>query len=238
MKKRMKKHGFLVMALVTLAPLAALAGGADDPLLAKLMVDRLEARDGEEASAALWEADAWIGRDIDKLWIKASGESVDGGTVASEVDLLYSRAISPFWDLQAGFRRQFEPGPSRDWVGAGFRGEAPYLLETDINLFVDKDSQAELRIEFEYEYMLSRRWVLLPALEGSLFSKNEPELGIGSGLASLELGLRLAYEINRQIAPYLGVQYEKQFGNTADYSEAAGDPDSETFWVAGLGFWF
>jgi len=238
MKKRMKKNLSLALMLVALAPAAALAGGADDPLLTKLMVDRLEARDGEEDSVALWEADVWIGRDIDKLWIKTSGESVDGSTVASEIDLLYSRAVTPFWDLQAGFRRQFEPGPARDWVGAGFRGEAPYLLETDINLFVDKDSQAELRIELEYEYMLTRRWVLLPTLEGSLFAKNEPELGIGSGLARLELGLRLAYELNRQIAPYLGVQYERQFGNTADYSEAAGDQSSETFWVAGLGFWF
>ena len=238
MKLKMKSMIPCLLAIGTLAPLTATAGGPDDPMLGKIIVDRLELRDTEEGSLSVLEVDAWLGRDLNKLWVKASGERFDGKTTASEIDLLYSRAVSPFWDLQMGLRHQSEPSPSSDWAGIGFKGEAPFLIETDINLFVNDDSQAELRVELEYEYMLSRRWVLLPSLESSLFADDDPDRGIGSGLSSMELGLRLAYEVNRQLAPYLGVQYERQFGNTADYAEAAGEDSSETQWVAGLGFWF
>ncbi len=238
MKTHFRKTLTPLMLMTALLPLPILAGGPDDPLLFKFMADRLELRDGSEGSLQSWEVDAWAGKDLNKLWIKMSGERADGTVLSSEVDLLYSRAVAPFWDLQLGLRHQSRPGPSQDWVGLGFKGEAPYGIETDINLFVNEDSLAELRIELEYEYMITRRWVLLPSLEASLFSDDDATRGIGSGLSSMELGLRLGWEMRREFMPYLGLNLEQSFGNTADQLEAAGEDSIDTQWVAGISFWF
>ncbi len=238
MKNCIKTFSPLLLVAAFSLPLNAHAAGGDDPLLIKFQVDRLERRDSSDQTLTAWEIDAWVGKDLNKLWIKSRGERASGETTDNEIDLLYSRAVSPFWDLQLGLRHQFDPNPSQDWVGLGFKGEAPYLIESDISLFVNEDNLAELRMEFEYEYMLSRKWVLLPTLDASFFSDDDATRGIGSGLSTMELGLRLAWEMRRDFSIYAGVNLEKAFGNTADLLEAAGEDDSETQWVAGVGFWF
>jgi len=56
---------------------------------------------------------------------------------------------------------------------------------------------------------------------------------IGSGLSSIEAGLRLRYELKREFAPYIGVTWGKTFGNTQDYT-----PVNETDFLLGVRFWF
>ena len=228
----MKIITFLLACLLAVASFSSSAGGvSDDPLLMYFKADKLEWRDSDEGDLLVWELDAWIGKDLNKLWIKSRGEHLDSDTERSEIDVLYSRAISPFWDLQMGLRHEFRPKPTQDWLGFGFKGIAPYLFEVDTNIFVNDDSQINARLEIEYEYMLSQKLVLVPNLELSIYSDNDNDREIASGLSLAELGLRLHYEIKRDFSPYIGINFEKKFGN----SEV--EESSESQLVLGLSFW-
>jgi len=216
-----------------------LASMEDDPLLYMVKVDQLEARDSDdEGSLTAWEGHLWIGKDLNKIWIKTEGEHSSEGTESAEFQLLYSRAIDPNWDLQVGFRHDTDPDPERNWAVIGFNGVSPYWFEIDAALFVEEDGQESLRFEAEYEFMLTQKWVLSPEIEINWFSEDDDELGIGSGLADIEAGLRLRYEISREFAPYVGINYERLLGDTEDIAEAADEDTSETQLVAGLRFWF
>ncbi len=219
--------------LMAMAPLACFAGGmSDDPLVTMLKVDKLEWRDSDEGNLLVWELDAWIGKDLNKLWLKSSGESLDGDVQSNSVDLLYSRAISPFWDLQLGLRHEFKPEPSEDWVGLGFMGIAPYLFEVDANIFINQDRVLNARIAADYEYMLTQKVILIPNIDLSIYSDDDNARGIVSGLATAEIGLRLHYQIKREFSPYIGFNFEKRYGNSVIQGS------SETQLVAGLSFWF
>ena len=61
---------------------------------------------------------------------------------------------------------------------------------------------------------------------------------LGSGLSSATFGLRLRYEIRREFAPYVGVQWTQTYGQTADYLRAAGEKTGDTVFVAGIRLWF
>ena len=219
--------------LMAIAPLTSYAGGiSDDPLLTMVKADKLEFRDSDEGNLLVWEFDAWAGKDLNKFWLKVTGESVDGDVESNEVDLLYSKAIAPFWDLQMGLRHEFKPQPTDDWLGIGVMGVAPYLFEVDANVFINEDSNINARLDAEYEYMFTQKVILIPNFEMSLYSDDDNARGIVSGLASAELGLRLHYQIKREFSPYIGINYEKKFGNSVI------EESSESQLLAGLSFWF
>lgn len=75
-------------------------------------------------------------------------------------------------------------------------------------------------------------------MEINLFGKDDPENGLGSGLTNMSAGLRLRYEFSRQFAPYIGLEWSRSFGDTADYLQAAGKDKSSSQVLAGLKFWF
>lgn len=105
-------------------------------------------------------------------------------------------------------------------------------------MFVGEAGIIGLRTQFEYELLLTQKWVLTPELEANFFSKNDDAVGLGSGLSDVTLGLRLRYEIKREFAPYIGVEWGKHFGDTADFAREDGERTSDTKWVAGLRIWF
>jgi len=214
------------------------AAAEDDPLLYMFKADQLEWRDGDEENIGSFKGHLWAGKDLNKLWIKSEIEVTEDETEKSEWQLLYSRAIDANWDLQVGWRHDFKPEPERNWLALGFYGVSPYWFEIDSAIFVEEDGQVNLRLEAEYEFMLTQKWVLSPKIEMNWFSKDDDDLDIGSGLADLEAGLRLRYEITRQIAPYIGINYERLFGNTKDKVDAAGEETSDTQAVVGIRFWF
>ncbi|HDK37513.1 MAG TPA: copper resistance protein B [Thiolapillus brandeum] len=233
----MKKINTMMLALAFSG--SVLAGGMnDDPFLFMLKVDKLELRDTDEGTAVVWDAQAWAGRDLNKLWIKTEGESGEEGTEEGNVEVLYSRAIAPFWDLQAGWRHDFRPTPTRDWFAFGAKGLAPYLFEVDATAYVGESGRLAAALSVEYEYMFTQKLILSPELEMNLYSKDDEETGVGSGLSDLEFGLRLRYEIVREFAPYIGVNWWNKFGNAADYAEAEGGKTSDVEFVAGFRLWF
>jgi copper resistance protein B len=58
--------------------------------------------------------------------------------------------------------------------------------------------------------MFSQKLILSPEIEVNLFNKNDELTGVGKGLSSIEAGLRLRYEITREFAPYIGINWEKK----------------------------
>jgi len=230
----------LVATLICLFTSAsALAHGrSDDPVLGKLMINQFELRPGDGPDPVVFEGQGWVGKDLHKLWIKADVEYVDSKTEEAEFQFLYSRAIAPYWDFQAGLRHDDRPKPKRDWLALGFEGLSPYYFEVDAAAFIGEDGRTALRLEGEYEILFTQKLILTPEVEINFYGKNDPETGVGSGLSDMQLGLRLRYEIRREFAPYIGINWIKKFGNTADFARAEGEDTSDTRIVAGVRAWF
>ena len=205
----------------------------------KLMLDRLEYRAGRGGDAYHWEGEGWIGGDINRLAFKSEGEGKTGGRLEhAEVQALYSRAIDPWFNLEAGVRQDFGPDPDRTYVVAGIDGLAPYWFEVSAQAFLSNKGDGHLRLEASYDQRITQRLILQPAAELNFSAQNVPELGIGSGLSDVELGLRLRYEIAREFAPYAGVNWERRLGGTARMARASGDNASVASFVMGVRFWF
>lgn len=214
------------------------AMGEDDPLITKVMIDQLEKRITDGEDPLVLEATVWIGKDLNKLVIKADVEQVNGETEELELQALYSRAIAPFWDFQIGVRQDQKPTPSREWLAIGFQGLAPYWFEIDTTLFIGDKDQVGLRFSAEYEWMLTQRWVLSPEVEFNFHSKSEQVRGIGAGLTDSQVGLRLRYEIRREFAPYIGINWNKKYGDTASFAKIDGEKASDAQFVVGIRSWF
>ncbi|MEC3908954.1 copper resistance protein B [Sphingobium sp. CR2-8] len=205
----------------------------------QLMIDRLEYRTQKGTDGYAWEGEGWIGGDINRLAIKSEGEGDVGGRLESaELQALYSRAIDPWWNIVAGVRQDFRPQPQRTYATIGIEGLAPYWFEVEAQAFLSDKGDAHLRIEGSYDQRITQRLVLQPAAEVNIAAQDVPELGIGSGLSNIELGLRLRYEFAREFAPYIGVNWERSIGDTARYARAAGEGASATSLVMGIRFWF
>lgn len=226
------------MAALMLLSTTTQAASKDDPILAKVMINQLEVRSTDGPDPRVLEAQAWIGQDLNKLWLKADVEYVDGHTEEAEIQALYSRAIAPYWDFQVGWRHDSRPKPNRDWLAIGFEGLAPYWFEIDAAAFIGESGQVGARLEAEYEVMFTQRWVLSPELKVNLHTRNDEATGTGSGLSDTELGLRLRYEVRREFAPYIGVNWTKKYGNTADFARDEGEDTDDVQFVAGVRAWF
>ncbi len=203
----------------------------------KVMVSlgELQIRNGENGYR--WEGEAWVGGDINRFVAKTEGEGA-GELESAEVQALYSRAVSPYFDLQAGLRQDFQSGPKRTYATVGFEGLAPYWFETSGALFLSNKGELLGRLEGTYDLRLTQRWILQPRIEANLSGQDIPDLGLGSGVSNIELGLRLRYEIKREFAPYVGVSLDSKFGGTADYARALGKDDHATSFVIGVRAWF
>lgn len=205
----------------------------------KVMIDRLEYRAVDGRDGYAWEGDAWYGGDYDKLWLKTEGEGSFGDALeAAEVQALFSRALDPWFNLQAGVRYDIRPKPDRAHLAVGVQGLAPYWFEVDVAAFVSDKGDVTVRLEAEYDQRLTNRLILQPRVELDLAAQDVPELGIGAGLSSLEAGVRLRYEIVPEFAPYVGVEYERRFGDTADFARAEGEDAGGWAVLAGLRAWF
>ena len=227
----------LILAMSAL-PFQAEAGGKDDPLLTMVTIDQLEKRDASSGKPFAWEVQGWAGYDLDKFVFKTEGERTTGETEKAELQLLYSKAIDPYWDVQFGIRHDFYPKPTQDWAVVAVQGVAPYYFETDASLFIGEDGQSALRLESEYEMMLTQQWVLSPEIEINFHGKNDEAREVGSGLSNIEAGIRLRYEVKREFALYIGIHWEKKFGNTADYAREEGEDTSDVQFVIGVRAWF
>ncbi len=206
---------------------------------AQVMLDLAEFRIRDGRDGYRWEGEAWFGGDIHRAVVKSEGEGdLGGGLEAAEVQALYSRAIGPYFNLQAGVRHDPRPGPSRTYATIGVEGLAPYWFEVDVAAFVATTGEVLGRVEGYYDQRLTQRLILQPRAEVDLSAQDVRRRGIGSGVTDAELGLRLRYEVRREFAPYVGVSWERRLGDTARFARAAGADTGGVGVVAGLRAWF
>ncbi len=210
----------------------------------KFLVDQAEITAGDGGEGYAWDAQFWYGRDIDKMWLKSEGEGAFGEALEQgEVQALYSRAIDPWFDVQAGIRQDFGAGSDRTHLALGIQGLAPYWFEVEATAFLSTEGELTARVEAEYDLRLTQELILQPKLELDLSAQDMPDLRVGAGLSTASLGARLRYEFfpgrgPAVIAPYLGAEYEQAFGDTADYLEAEDEESGGVRFVAGLRVWF
>jgi copper resistance protein B len=204
-----------------------------------VLFNQLEAQLGHNEDSFYWNGQASYGGDINKIWLKTEGKSsLEFGDVDdAEIQALYSHAISPFWNAQAGVRYDIEPDGLAHAVVA-LQGLAPYWFEVDASAFLSENGDLTARTEFEYEFLLTLRLILQPRVEANWSLQDVPERDLDTGLNSIDAGVRLRYEIRREFAPYVGVEWQASFGRTADMIEAAGGKAEQTVLVAGVRTWF
>lgn len=231
------KKLIVISALILSFSSPLFAAMEDDPILTKVMINELEVSD-EEGDPLIFDAQMWIGKDLNKLWIKTEVEQVDGETEETEIQLLYSRAIAPYWDLQMGVRHDDAEGLTQDWAVIGIEGLAPYYFEIDAALFIGESNQAAIRFNAEYEFMITQRLVLSPEIEVNIYAEEDSVRSVGSGLSNIETGLRLRYEVKREFAPYIGVTWNNKFSGTADLATINGEETSSSAFVIGIKAWF
>lgn len=208
------------------------------PGYAKLLFDLAEHQFRKGRDGYRWEGEAWFG-DLDRFVIKSKGEGTSGGSLdQAEVQALYAKALDPWWNFQIGVRQDIRPRPTRTWATVGMEGRAPYLFEVQAAAFLSDKGQLAGRVEGAYDQRITQRLILQPRVEFDLSAQDMPDQRIGAGLASAEVGLRLRYEIRREFAPYVGINWTWATGKTADYARANGEDTRERGVVAGVRFWF
>jgi copper resistance protein B len=196
---------------------------ADEHNFGSVLFNRLERGFGDTSSSTAYDTQAWFGRDYDRLVIKAEGDVARGKLQEARTEVLWGHAIAPFWDAQLGLRNDSGgTAPERTWLALGVQGLAPYWFGVDAATYVGDNGRIALRLSGEYEILLTQKLILQPRVELNFYGQDDVAREIGSGLANGVAGLRLRYEINRQFAPYLGVERSNKFGNTADLVRASG----------------
>jgi copper resistance protein B len=209
----------------------------DNAVHSFVLLDQLEWQAGRGDSGLHWDSKGWIGRDVDRFWFRTEGESHAGGLAEAEGHLLYGRAIAPWWDVVAGIRQDVRPGPAQTWAAVGIQGLAPYWFEVEATAYVSPTGRTHLRLEAEYELLLTNRLVLQPLLELQMYGRSDPGRGIGAGLSTADAGLRLRFEVRREFAPYVGVTWNRKFFGTADLARADGERAGGARLALGVRLW-
>ncbi|TCM41303.1 copper resistance protein B [Novosphingobium sp. ST904] len=200
-----------------------------------LQVDQLEFRTGKGGDGFGWEGQAWYGGDIDRIVLASEGEGTFGQRAERiELNAYWRHALDPWFNLQFGTRQDFRPDPQRTYALVGIEGLAPYWFELQGQLLVSNKGDIHARGKAGYTQRITQSLVVEPEAEIDFAFQDVPALSVGAGFERLELGARLRYERNRSLAPYVGVNWERKLGGTADLARAAGEDVSGVSAVFGV----
>lgn len=190
----------------------------------------------KDEELGVWDADFFYGTDALKFRLLTSGEySIDGQAYEKlENQLVGQVPISTFFDVQAGIRVDTPEGPDRTYAVLGITGLAPQWFEVDASVYVSKGGKASAELDASYELLLTNYWILIASLDTTVAFNEDKEIGVGKGLVSSEVGLRLSYDlIDRTFSPYIGVVHERKYGDTAALSRTAGSSTEDWFATVG-----
>lgn len=200
-----------------------------------VIIDQLEAGFNAEGETYAWDAQGWYGGDIHRFWWKTEGEGAfDSDIEDAELQVLYSRAVTPYFDLQSGLRQLYTEGEHHTDLVLGAQGLAPYWFEVGAALFVSTEGDATLRAEAEYDLRLTQQLILQPSAELNAAAQDIPDLDIGAGLTDVTAGLRLRYELSRRFAPYVGVEWTSSLGETRTVRKSIGEDAQSTRALIGV----
>ncbi len=213
---------------------------SDDRTYVHAFFDQLEERFGD-GSYFRWDGQAWIGNDYNKIWLKSEGRyNADNKGKVSDGDqeLLYSRPISTYFDIQAGVRYDLDSKPGRAWGAVGIQGLAIGFWNVAVTTYASDSGHFALRTNASYDLYITQRLVLQPQFETNWYTRGDRSRGIGSGPSDIDAGLRLRYEFTRKFAPYVGVSFQRFFAGTAALRRKEGSSLEDTRFLTGLRTWF
>ena len=207
--------------------------------LYQVMANIAEAQFGKGPTGFEWDAEGWYGGDINRMWVKSEGEGAFGRSIdKAELQALYSRAIGPYFNLQGGLRYDFKPDPSRIYATLGLEGLAPSFFELEAFGFLSNKGELMGRVSGYYDQRITQRLILQPRAEINFAAQNSRELGIGAGIHDAEIGVRLRYDIRREFAPYVGIQYRTAIGRTRRFLREEGEDPEGWSLLTGVRLWF
>ncbi len=209
----------------------------DNHVFYHLLFDQLEGRFGRD-NTFRWEGEGWAGNDMNRVVLKTEGNVSKGLVEDGDQELLYSRPISTYFNVQGGLRYDLDSAPGRGWAAFGVEGLAPLFFHVSATGYMSDRGHLAAKLEGNYDLLLTQTLILQPQLEMNFYSKDDPARGIGTGLSELDTGLRLRYEISRKFAPYIAMTYENKFGDTANFARAAGEQVSALRFGIGIRTWF
>ncbi len=210
----------------------------DEHSFGSLLVDRLERGYADGGNSTAYDVQARYGRDYDRAVLKAEGELARGKLQDARTELLWGHAVATYWDAQLGIRHDSGVGPDRSWLAVGVQGLAPYWFDVEATAYLGREGRSALRLAASYDLHLTQKLILQPRVDANLYGKRDSARELGSGLSDVTAGVRLRYELRRELAPYVGVEWGGKFGETGDFARAAGASTRETRLVAGVRFWF
>ena len=190
----------------------------------------------DDEELATWNGDFFYGTDELKFRWLTSGEYAieERAYEGLENQIVGQVPISTFFDAKAGIRFDTPEGPDRTYAVLGVAGLAPQWFEIDANFYLSKDGDTSAELDAEYELLLTNYWILAAALDATVAFSEDSEIGVGKGLVSTEMGLRLRYDlVDRSFSPYIGVVHERKYGDTADFARADGAGTEQWFAVIG-----
>ncbi len=208
----------------------------DEHVWMHVILEQFEGRIGGE-NRLRWDGEAWTGTDTHRLWLKSEGELQDGKVSDGQHELLYDTPISSYFDLQAGLRYDIDDRASRGWAAFGIEGLSQYFFHLSATAYASDRGHFGAKLFGSYDLLITQRLILQPEIELNLYTKAEPKRLVGSGLSDLDTGLRLRYEISRKFAPYVGIAYEKRFGQTGRLTAAAGEKTDVLRFALGIRAW-
>jgi copper resistance protein B len=91
----------------------------------------------------------------------------------------------------------FKPESPQTWAAFGIQGMAH--TSNEAAAFIGENGQTAARLEGEYDILLTNRLILQPTAEVNFYGKNDPERGVGSGLANTEVGLRYGMKLSASL---------------------------------------
>jgi copper resistance protein B len=200
----------------------------------RVLLDQLEGRWTESDTSAAWDGELYWGGDYNKVALKSEGESTGGKVIDARAELAWDHIISRWWSGQLGVRHDWGTGPERDWAAAGVRGLAPYFFDVEATFYLGEDGRTALRFTADYDLLLTQRLILQPRAGLNAYGKDDPARELMSGLADIEIGVRLRYEFRREVAPYLGISWASALGETADLQRANGADPGQWQVLAGV----
>ena len=205
--------------------------------ISKVMANILELTTSSGDQGYRWNIEGRFGGDLNRFVFKTEGEAPGGDVESGEAQALYARAIGRYTDVQAGVRYDFEPNCVA-YASVGVETLLPYWFDVEGALFLSERGDTFARLEGSYDFQFTQRLIFEPRVELTLAAQDVPESKMGSGFSLAEIGLRLRYDIRREFSPYIGVNFEKRIGRTADLARASGDEVDDTSVVLGLRAWF
>lgn len=231
------KHVFMGVLLSVVTTSSA---WATEQLIYGVQLEQFEIRTGNNGTEVLaWDGDAVIGTDELKFVLRSEGEFETDGDVMEtmETQARLQVPISTFFDAAAGVRVDTPEGPDRVHGVVGIKGLAPQWFEIDADLYVS--DHPHFRFEAEYEALITNRLILTPSIEFNLPFNDDREIEIGAWGPKAEIGARLSYDVlDRAIAPYIGVHYERYFGETENIKVAEGKEGDSLWFVTGFRLMF